>query len=238
MLKGNLLFYFEKRGGELLGMIILEGCVIELAEAEAEKYCFNINFHGNRTYILSADDQETLECWMKALTCSGFDYMRLMVEELQRQLEELDKTSPLEVDLGNKSTPTVPPRRQNPFNKTVGGELKNFHDHDRDLDLLFCPTGNETMTRMQQVSEDNHVVLRPAPLPPIKTRKNIPPENLDTVRFDIVRDDNEFLMFEPVKENDDFTFEKIHEDFGRAIILSINERRALKEKTEKPLIVL
>lgn len=136
VLKGNLLFYFEKRGGELLGMIILEGCVIELAEAEAEKYCFNIIFHGNRTYILSADDQESLESWMKALTCSGFDYMRLMVGELQRQLEELDKTCPPEGDASNKSAPVVPPRRQNPFNK-FGGEFKSFHDQGRDLEKLL-----------------------------------------------------------------------------------------------------
>lgn len=96
--------------------------MIELAEAEAEKYCFNIIFHGNRTYILSADDQESLESWMKALTCSGFDYMRLMVGELQRQLEELDKISPPEDDIGRQPAPTVPPRRQNPFNK-FGGEF-------------------------------------------------------------------------------------------------------------------
>lgn len=127
MLKGNLLFYFEKKSGELLGMIILEGCVIELAEAETEKYCFNINFYGNRTYILSADDQETLESWMKALTCSGFDYMRLMVAELQRQLDEIDKTSISSVDTDKSSFPSsfppIPPRRQNPFNKFNG---KNF----------------------------------------------------------------------------------------------------------------
>lgn len=119
VLKGNLLFYFEKRGGELLGMIILEGCVIELAENELEKYCFNINFHGNRTYVLSADEQETLESWMKALTCSGFDYMRLMVSELQRQLEEIDKTSISSSSSSDhdKSIPPIPPRRLNPFNK-------------------------------------------------------------------------------------------------------------------------
>lgn len=93
------------------------------------------------------------------------------------------------------------------------------------------------MTNMQQV-EDNPVVLRPAPLPPFKSRSNVPLEDLNTVRFDIVRDDNEFLMFEPVKEDDDLTFERIHEDFGRAILLDINQRRALKEKAEKPLIVL
>ena len=120
VLKGNLLFYFEKKGGELLGMIILEGCVIELAEAETEKYCFNINFHGNRTYILSADDQDTLESWMKTLTCSGFDYMRLMVAELQRQLEELDKTSLSSSDTESSAPPIPPTRRQNPFNKFNG----------------------------------------------------------------------------------------------------------------------
>lgn len=119
VLKGNLLFYFERKGGELLGMIILEGCVIELAEAEAEKYCFNVNFLGNRTYVLSAETQDQLESWMRALTCAGFDYMRLMISELQRQLDEIDKTSP-QSSLEPEYIPPVPPRRQNPFNKFNG----------------------------------------------------------------------------------------------------------------------
>lgn len=93
--------------------------MIELAEAETEKYCFNVNFHGNRTYVLSAEDQESLESWMKALTCSGFDYMRLMVAELQRQLEEIDKTSSSS-DYEKEEMPPIPPRRQNPFNKFNG----------------------------------------------------------------------------------------------------------------------
>lgn len=123
VLKGNLLFYFEKRGAELLGMIILEGCVIELAENESEKYCFHINFMGNRAYVLSADDQDTLESWMRALTCSGFDYMRLMVAELQRQLEELDKASLTSTSSSQEPSmlPPIPPRRLNPFNKSYNG---------------------------------------------------------------------------------------------------------------------
>jgi hypothetical protein len=117
VLKGNLLFYFEKKGDkEPLGMIILEGCTIELAE-DSEQYCFQIIFHGpqNRTYILSADSQTMMETWMKALTTAGYDYMKLMVAELQRQLDELDgqknktpETTPI---------PKAPPRRTNPFNK-------------------------------------------------------------------------------------------------------------------------
>ncbi|XP_069962826.1 sesquipedalian-1 isoform X1 [Bactrocera oleae] len=90
VLKGNLLFYFEKKGDkEPLGLIIVEGCTIELSE-ESDQYCFEIAFNGNRTYILSADSQETMENWMKALTCAGYEYKKLVVAELQRQLEEIE----------------------------------------------------------------------------------------------------------------------------------------------------
>lgn len=33
-----------------------------------------------------------MERWMKILTCAGYEYMKLMVADLQRQLEELDKS--------------------------------------------------------------------------------------------------------------------------------------------------
>lgn len=84
------------------------------------------------------------------------------------------------------------------------------------------------------MESNNSVILRPAPPPPF-ARSNMLPENFDTVRFEFVRDDNEFLMFEA---DEDFSFEKIHEEFGKPIILDMNERRALKEKAEVPLIVL
>ena len=59
-LKGNLLFYFEKHTDkDPVGLIIMEGCTIELAEEEQEKHAFKIIFHGEgkRTYILGSDDQ-------------------------------------------------------------------------------------------------------------------------------------------------------------------------------------
>ncbi|XP_035795201.1 sesquipedalian-1-like isoform X2 [Anopheles albimanus] len=122
VLKGNLLFYFEKRGDkEPLGMIILEGCTVELAE-EGEQYCFQIIFHGpnNRTYYLSTESQPIMEQWMKALTCAGYDYMKLMVAELQRQLEEIEgQCKEKQLDAVAPSPPKEPPpRRQNPFNKS------------------------------------------------------------------------------------------------------------------------
>lgn len=92
VLKGNLLFYFESRvDKEPLGLIIVEGCTIELSN-EMENYCFEIAFNGNRTYILAAETQESMEAWMKALTCAGYEYKRIIVAELQRQLHEIDES--------------------------------------------------------------------------------------------------------------------------------------------------
>ncbi|XP_030745211.1 sesquipedalian-1-like [Sitophilus oryzae] len=120
VLKGNLLFYFEKKGEkEPLGVIILEGCTIELGEEE-EQFCFKILFHGtnNRSYILGAESQESMEQWMKALACSSYDYMKLMVAELQRQLDDIEET-PIPVPVKEaQNSPVAPPRtRHNPFNK-------------------------------------------------------------------------------------------------------------------------
>lgn len=142
VLKGNLLFYFEKRGDkEPLGVIILEGCTIELAE-DGEQYCFKIIFHGekDRSYLLAAETQDLMEKWMKALTCAGYEYMKLMVAELQRQLEELEESQGKVVAqengqvTGNRTGgsvgeeygitadqhPKAPPRRHNPFNRPQG----------------------------------------------------------------------------------------------------------------------
>lgn len=57
---------------------------------------------------------------MKALTCAGYDYMKLMVAELQRQLEEIEgQCKEKQLDAVALSPPKEPPpRRQNPFNKS------------------------------------------------------------------------------------------------------------------------
>lgn len=121
ILKGNLLFYFEKKGEkEPIGVVILEGCTIELAEDEGQ-FGFKIVFHGqgNRTYILEAESQESMEQWMKALASASFDYIKLMVTELQRQLDEMEVNVPLSSeDMNSNGAPIAPPRtRHNPFNR-------------------------------------------------------------------------------------------------------------------------
>ena len=92
VLKGNLLFYYEKKGDrDPIGVIILEGCTIELATSQ-DAFAFEISYQGagSRTYVLNAESQECMESWMKALACAGYDYMKVMVAELQRQLDEVN----------------------------------------------------------------------------------------------------------------------------------------------------
>ncbi|XP_059088803.1 sesquipedalian-1-like [Tigriopus californicus] len=135
VLKGNLLFYFEKNTDkEPVGVIILEGCTIELAEEEQEKFSFKIVFHGEgkRTFILGTETPEVMEEWMKILASASYDYMKLMVLELEQQLSELDEAErrggcPLVTRDGvsspmNGHEPKAPPRhRSNPFNSREPG---------------------------------------------------------------------------------------------------------------------
>lgn len=88
VLRGNMLFYFEEPGSrEPVGVIILEGCTVELVEA-AEEFAFAVRFAGARarTYVLAAESQAAMEGWVKALSRASFDYLRLVVRELEQQL--------------------------------------------------------------------------------------------------------------------------------------------------------
>ncbi|XP_007422788.1 sesquipedalian-1 [Python bivittatus] len=95
VLKGNMLFYFEDRESrEPVGVIILEGCTVELCEA-TEEFAFAIKFDcpKSRTYVLAAESQVAMEAWVKALSRASFGYLRLVVRELEKQLEEMQKAS-------------------------------------------------------------------------------------------------------------------------------------------------
>lgn len=41
-----------------------------------------------------------MEQWMRALTCAGYEYMKLMVAELQRQLNEIEKSKGIQIITG------------------------------------------------------------------------------------------------------------------------------------------
>ena len=158
VLKGNLLFYYDKRHDkDPIGVVILEGCTIELSE-DTDGFVFQIKFSGsgNRTYIIAADSQEDMEAWMKVLSRASYDYMKLMVSELHRQLQDLNEDARLvenamrdslivsgtffdlkdsepdrykesEIDI------TQPTKRFNPFNTSDENliDSANFHHFDQ-----------------------------------------------------------------------------------------------------------
>ena len=91
VLKGNLLYYFEKRSDkEPIGVVVLDNCHVELAES-GEPYAFQITFggDGSRTYILGADTSKEMESWMRAITHSSYEYLKMMVESFESTLEKL-----------------------------------------------------------------------------------------------------------------------------------------------------
>uniref|UniRef100_UPI00398F05FD sesquipedalian-1 n=1 Tax=Pristiophorus japonicus TaxID=55135 RepID=UPI00398F05FD len=93
VLKGNLFFYFEEKDSrDPIGVIILEGCTVELCES-SEEYAFAIKFENvkSRTYKMAAESQGEMESWVKALSRASFDYMRIVVKELEKQLEEMQQ---------------------------------------------------------------------------------------------------------------------------------------------------
>lgn len=95
VLKGNMLFYFEERDSrEPVGVIVLEGCTVELCES-AEEFAFAIKFDcaKARVYKMAAETQAGMESWVKALSRASFDYMRLVVKELEQQLEQIQEAA-------------------------------------------------------------------------------------------------------------------------------------------------
>jgi hypothetical protein len=140
-------------------VIILEGCTVELAEEETEVYAFKIQFHGEgkavgRTYSLGTQTMEDLEAWMKLVACASFDYMKLMVVELQQQLAEVEE---------QEQEPRPPPRgRANPFNCPAEAASGARPAHRRTWAQLHAQAG----ARLQVWQPGPRLPLPPPPLHP------------------------------------------------------------------------
>ncbi|NXN78680.1 SESQ1 protein, partial [Bombycilla garrulus] len=172
VLKGNMLFYFEEPDSrEPVGVIVLEGCNVELCDA-AESFAFAIRFGGakSRTYVLAADSQAAMESWVKSLSRASFDYMRLVVRELEKQLQEMSrglaggaggswKPKPLEPEQSRERLPALPaiPPKENGcavWNNALGAE--------RPPDTSGCASAGHD-------EEENP---RPPPVPPRRRVSN------------------------------------------------------------------
>ncbi|XP_064612222.1 PH domain-containing protein DDB_G0275795-like [Liolophura sinensis] len=230
-LKGNLLFYYEKKGDkEPVGVIVLEDCTIECFDS-GDGFSFMINFPGShsRTYILSADSQEEMESWMKALSCSSYDYMKLLVSDLQRKLDEVnkDETSKL-VHMGDRASRMVSRTYSDAFSPKMEGvdtaeeALISFGDNSS-----ASGTGSQNSTPMERfnpfdppsskgVVNGGQPVLAP---PPVASMRNA-----HQMRK---------AQSLPDRHHKPRTFSEMHEEFGQ-LIKDRLKQSTLAETDSKP----
>lgn len=88
-----------------------------------------------------------MEQWMKGLACASYDYMRLMVAELQRQLDAAEEE--VETLTPPPQSPKAPPRqRHNPFNKP--------ESHHRSQSVRSAPGRTENVPRTRITFRELH----------------------------------------------------------------------------------
>ncbi|XP_031698743.1 sesquipedalian-1-like isoform X1 [Anarrhichthys ocellatus] len=90
VLKGNLLFYKDRPADrDVTGVIVLEGCTIQLCESE-EQFAFSLVWSepGLRTYKFAAEDQASQESWIKALLSANHSYLALLVMDLEKKYRD------------------------------------------------------------------------------------------------------------------------------------------------------
>lgn len=148
VLKGNLFYYFDKKTDrEPIGVIILEGCRLELAENETELFAFKIDFGGDdqsagqasapqmRTYVLGTESQEEMEKWLKALSCASYDFLKMIVAELQAKLDDVNRTNDRR-RLRNSAHNPFETIRHNPFDSD-GFDLMQTKTSSADPNFIF-----------------------------------------------------------------------------------------------------
>ena len=121
VLKGNLLFYGEKRGEKPNGVIVLEDCTVEVSDTD--RYSFTISFFGGKTrvYILSADSEDEMVCWIKRISSAPFGYTAMVVKELEKRLDKLKKNE----------TELLAKQREDSARLAVANDtMRNSHDED------------------------------------------------------------------------------------------------------------
>lgn len=94
VLKGNLLFYFDKKQDkEPSGLIVLESCSVQASASEKNAFEISFDGPGTRTYFLVADNDEEMQSWMRAVSHASYEYLKSIVTELQRQVDDITSRS-------------------------------------------------------------------------------------------------------------------------------------------------
>lgn len=184
VLKANLLFLFEERGRrEPLGLVVLEGCTVELCESEHVDFAFAVRFGPSHAHTLAADTQAEMEGWAKALARASFQYLRLVVRELEKQLEEAQKRSEEGAAAGGGGeSPALrpdPSSRENGVSWNQPSRPEELGIPGRDNSVSW---NRPTVTNGVTWEGEGAARGRPPPVPP---RRKSPPREVGVARGDV-----------------------------------------------------
>ncbi|KAG9350037.1 hypothetical protein JZ751_026390 [Albula glossodonta] len=181
VLKGNLLFYKDRPADrDLIGVIVLEGCSVQLCESE-EQFAFSLVFSGTglRTYKLAAEDQLSQESWIKALLSASHSFLSLLVRDLEKQYEEIRREA-YSSDSYQRSTVIGPDAERlaqsliainsSPSSQKPGSGVREGRSYSTNLMLLAPPVSSKPITKRSPKlwpKRNAHVTPINGPAPPL-----------------------------------------------------------------------
>ena len=151
VLKGNLLFYYEKKQDkEPMGLIVLESCSVQASATE--KHGFEVSFDGpgTRTFVMVADNDEEMQSWMRSVSHASYEFLRTIVNDLQKQVDSLTSQS------SQHKVPMVP----KPKAKVENGVL---------VDIDLAPPVPPKKRSVHLSDSTEHSVI---PAPPLRPHSN------------------------------------------------------------------
>ncbi|CAL9699105.1 unnamed protein product [Knipowitschia caucasica] len=201
VLKGNLLFYKDKPlDRDLIGVIVLEGCTVQLCESD-EQFAFSLLWSepGLRTYKLAAEDQESLEDWIKALLSANHCYLAIVLSDMERAYREALGAASSET----KSNPFIMPQFPVAARQTLPLSTSTLH-----RPAPSAPGQSSGSMLQPSAVAPTKATLRKSPkLRPKKAANTLSTQATATFFADLAG-----LTLESQED-----FRKMHEEFGKEI---------------------
>ncbi|KAM9424988.1 sesquipedalian-1-like isoform 1-T2 [Pholidichthys leucotaenia] len=212
VLKGNLLFYKERPSDrDLIGVIVVEGCTIQLCESE-EQFAFSLvwNDPGLRTYKFAAEDQVSQESWIKALLSASHSYLSLLLIDMEKKYRDALAAAPSEPAkpfiMPNFNTAAVP----------YPAPVQSVHTQTLPSYLAPVLGAGAVMTSSPILQDPNTLkpVNKNLRSPKLRPKRNANMVSNNNAALSIVSSMEEWPeIFSTTKED----FGKLHEDFGKEI---------------------
>ncbi|XP_005947499.1 sesquipedalian-1 [Haplochromis burtoni] len=191
VLKGNLLFYKDRQTDrDLVGVIVLEGCTVQLCESE-ENFAFSLVWSepGLRTYKFAAENQASQESWIKALLSASHSYLALLVVDMESKYR--DAVGALS---SKPSKPFVMPN----FSAIQSAAVFVTSNTCTSSALGTAPSPN-SCPNLQALTISSKTASKKSPK--LRSKKNA----------------NAVPMFDPFQTIGEYDFNQLHEDYGKEV---------------------